>query len=138
MPQQEARPVHLCRADEVTTGHGQTEGMIRQSAIVDKSPSICGTLMRAQPHSSSAVHHHGAQDTIVYAVSGVGAIASLDEEGHEQKQVLKPGDWALIPASREHKEVNDGDEEVVWVIVRAPGGVPEVVNLTGWKGEEAN
>lgn len=72
----------------------------------------------------------------MYAVSGVGAIASLDENGDEQKQTLSPGDWSLIPANREHKEVNDGDEEVVWVIVRAPGGVPEVVNLTGWKGEE--
>ncbi|ROW07496.1 hypothetical protein VPNG_07112 [Cytospora leucostoma] len=123
MPQQDqksARPVQLCRADEVHTGHGQTEGMIRQSAIVDKSPSLCGTLMRAQPHSSSAVHHHGAQDTIVYAVSGAGAIVSLDEEGNEQKQVLKPGDWALIPANREHQEVNDGDEEVVWVIAAPP------------------
>lgn len=64
-------------------------------------------------------------------------IASLDDDtGTEQKQVLRTGDWALIPANREHKEVNEGDEEVVWVIVRAPGGVPEVVNLTGWKGEE--
>lgn len=52
--------------------------MIRQSAIVDLTPNqqIVGTLMRAQPHSSSAVHHHGAQDTIVYAVSGKGAIVS--------------------------------------------------------------
>lgn len=73
---------------------------------------------------------------IVYAVSGRGAIASLDEKGNEQVRVLEPGDWALIPANREHKEVNDGDDEVVWVIVRAPGGVPEVVNLTGWRGEE--
>lgn len=75
---------------------------------------------------------------IVYAVSGRGAIVSLqDEQGtEEQTRVLEPGDWALIPANREHKEVNDGDDEVVWVIVRAPGGVPEVVNLTGWRGEE--
>lgn len=50
--------------------------------------------------------------------------------------MLSAGDWALIPANREHKEVNEGDEEVVWVIVRAPGGIPEVVNLTGWKGDE--
>lgn len=52
--------------------------MIRQSAIVDLYPGqqIVGTLMRAQPHSSSAVHHHGNQDTIVYAVSGKGAIVS--------------------------------------------------------------
>lgn len=77
-----------------------------------------------------------SKQSIVYAVSGIGIIASLDDSGNEQKQVLRAGDWALIPANREHKEVNEGDEEVVWVIVRAPGSIPEVVNLTGWKGEE--
>lgn len=94
---------------------------------------LVGTLMRAQPHSSSAIHHHGKQDTIVYAVSGTGSIVS---ENGKKRDVLKPGDWAIIPQCREHQEVNDGDEEVVWVICRAPGGVPEVVNLTGWGGDE--
>lgn len=89
--------------------------------------------MRAHPHSSSAVHHHGSQDTIVYAVSGRGAVvtSSNDRDG-DQRQILNPGDWALIPAFREHQEVNDGDDEVVWVIVRAPGGDPVVENLKGW------
>lgn len=82
--------------------------------------------MRAQPHSSSAIHHHGNQDTIVYSVSGHGEVVS---EGGKQVDKLAPGDWALIPKGREHQEVNNGDEEVVWVICRAPGGTPEVVNL---------
>ena len=30
----DVRPVHLTRADEVKTGHGQTEGMIRQVRTV--------------------------------------------------------------------------------------------------------
>lgn len=89
-----------------------------------------------RPLLSRLIPTNTSQHRIVYAVSGRGAIASLDQDGNEQKRVLEPGDWALIPANREHKEVNDGDEEVVWVIVRAPGGTPEVVNLTGWKGEE--
>ncbi|KIX05285.1 uncharacterized protein Z518_06157 [Rhinocladiella mackenziei CBS 650.93] len=135
---QSLRPVHVTRATDVKTGHGQTKGMIRQSAIVSLSPSICGTLMRALPHSASAVHHHGAQDTIVYAVSGYGSVVSSSGNGTvgDVRQDLNPGDWALIPAYREHQEVNDGDEEVVWVIVRAPGGVPVVVNLTGWDGSD--
>lgn len=85
--------------------------MIRQSAIVNliTPQQIVGTLMRAQPHSSSAIHHHGNQDTIVYAVSGRGAIVS---EGGKQVHKLEPGDWALIPKGREHQEVNEGDEEV--------------------------
>lgn len=31
---QNARAVHVCKADEVETGHGQTEGMIRQASQV--------------------------------------------------------------------------------------------------------
>jgi uncharacterized RmlC-like cupin family protein len=93
--------------------------------------------MRAEPRSASAIHHHGIQDTIVYAVSGHGSLVSSsgktqDGPFGDLRQDLNPGDWALIPAYREHQEVNDSDEEVVWVIVRAPEGVPIVENLKGW------
>ena len=56
-------------------------------------------------------------------------------EGGKKRQTLEAGDWALIPAGVEHQEINEGDEEVRWVIVRS-GRVPEVVNLEGWGGEE--
>lgn len=83
--------------------------------------------------SASAVHHHGAQDTVVYAVTGRGSVVS---EGGRKKVDLEPGDYALIPAYMEHQEVNDGGEDVVWAIIRS-GRMPEVVNLTGWGGEPA-
>ena len=84
--------------------------------------------MIAKPHSGSAVHHHGEQDTVVFAFSGHGTIVS---DGGKKKQKLAPGDYALIPAFAEHQEVNEGDEEVVWCIVRS-GKEPKVVNLEGW------
>lgn len=84
--------------------------------------------MIAKPHTASAVHHHGDQDTIVYAVRGHGSIVSV---GGTQKQNLKPGDFALFPAHAEHQEANDGDEEVEWIITRS-GRAPKVFNLTGW------
>jgi hypothetical protein len=59
---------------------------ILQSAIVKMSSSICGTLMRAQPHSASSVHHHGEQDTVVYAVSGLGSLVS--EGGKKVRLIL--------------------------------------------------
>ncbi|KAI1819663.1 RmlC-like cupin domain-containing protein [Xylaria intraflava] len=126
-----AQPVHLTKADELQQSGGQTNGMVRSNAIVDKCAGICATSMQAAPHTSSAVHHHGAQDTIVYAIRGKGAVVS---EGGRKRVELDPGDYALIPAYMEHQEVNDGDEELVWSIVRS-GRVPEVVNLTGWGGE---
>lgn len=84
--------------------------------------------MIAKPLSSSAVHHHGDQDTIVYAASGHGTVVS---EGGRKRQDLAPGDFALIPAFAEHQEVNDGDEDVKWIITRS-GRSPIVENLGGW------
>lgn len=84
--------------------------------------------MLAKPHSSSAVHHHGEQDTIVYAAAGRGTIVS---EGGKKRQDLTAGDFALIPAFAEHQEVNDSDEDVTWIITRS-GGKPIVQNLEDW------
>ncbi|TFK52825.1 hypothetical protein OE88DRAFT_1303800 [Heliocybe sulcata] len=124
-----SKSIYQTKAFQVEDGTGQTEGMIRQAAIVGKSDKICGTVMRAQPHSHSAVHHHAEQDTIVYGVTGRGTIV-YGPHG-ENKVEMGPGDWAIIPAFAEHQEVNEGDEEVVWAIIRS-GGVPAVVNLEGW------
>lgn len=128
MPTPDTKTVHVVPSDSLSTpSTGQTSGMTRKPAITNLA-SICGSIMLASPHSASAVHHHGSQDTIVYAVRGRGAIVS---EGGNKRQELKAGDWGLIPAFAEHQEVNDGDEEVEWVIVRG-GREAEVVNLEGW------
>ncbi len=124
----EAKPVTVTKADSLKESGGQTEGMIRQNALVNLTDGICASRMIAKPHSGSAVHHHGEQDTVVFAFSGHGTIVS---EGGKKKQQLAPGDYALIPAWAEHQEVNEGDEDVVWCIVRS-GREPTVVNLEGW------
>ena len=54
----------------------------------------------------------------------------MSEEG-KKRQDLEPGDFALIPAWAEHQEVNDGDEDVKWIITRS-GRNPVVENLEGW------
>ena len=41
------------------------------------------------------------------------------------------GDFALIPAGTEHQEVNDGDDEITWIITKS-GRMPEVKNLEAW------
>ena len=122
------RPVHVTKAADIKTSTGQTEGMIRQGAIIDISDKVCASVMIAKSHSSSAIHHHGEQDTIVYSVRGRGTVVS---EGGKKRQDLAPGDFALIPAFAEHQEVNDGDDEVTWIITRS-GRSPIVENLEAW------
>ncbi|KAL9605248.1 MAG: hypothetical protein Q9179_001572 [Wetmoreana sp. 5 TL-2023] len=120
--------VQVTKASSVQTSTAQTQGMIRQGAIIDQSDKISASVMIAKPHSSSAVHHHGEQDTVVYALRGHGTIVS---EGGKKRQDMAPGDFALIPAWAEHQEVNDGDDELTWIITRS-GRTPVVENLDAW------
>ncbi|KAI1420275.1 RmlC-like cupin domain-containing protein [Xylaria sp. FL1777] len=109
--------------------------MIRQGAIIGKSDRMCATVMRAKPHCSSAVHHHGEQDTIIYAASGKGVL--MTNTGDQLKRhELSAGDFAFIPPWTEHQEINETDEDVVWILIRG-GPEPVVVYLTGWDGDQA-
>ncbi|CAI9632290.1 unnamed protein product [Alternaria burnsii] len=106
-----SREVQVKKGSEIQAPDGpQTDGMIRMPAIVNMSDQLCGTVMIAKPHTASAVHHHGEEDTIVYAAKGHGAIVS---------------------GSNEHQEINESDEDVVWIITRG-GRNPIVQNLAGW------
>ena len=126
MPTQD--PVVVAKSTDLQESGGQTAGMIRQNAIVGVTDRICCSRMIAKPHTASAIHHHSDQDTIVFAFSGHGTIVS---DGGKKKQLLAPGDFALIPAYAEHQEVNEGDEDVIWSITRS-GREPKVVNVEGW------
>lgn len=62
--------------------------------------------------------------------SGKGSVI-FGPEGSKRVD-LEPGDFALIPSNTLHQEVNDGDEEVVWIITRT-GRKPIVENVDSWK-----
>ncbi|BFZ54757.1 hypothetical protein PYCC9005_001794 [Savitreella phatthalungensis] len=123
--------LHLPAHDVGKAETGQSEGMTRKAALVNVSDKLCSSIMLAEPHSSSAIHTHGELDTIIYAVKGIGKVKFADGS---KEVTLKPGDFALIPAHAEHQEINEGDEELEWVIVRS-GRTPIVNNLDGWSSE---
>jgi uncharacterized RmlC-like cupin family protein len=92
MPDQ--KPVVVRESSSLEVSGGQTEGMVRSNALVGLTPNICASRMIAKPHTASAVHHHGEQDTVVFSFSGYGTVVS---EGGKKRQNLSPGDFALIP-----------------------------------------
>ncbi|KAH9892201.1 RmlC-like cupin domain-containing protein [Xylariomycetidae sp. FL2044] len=114
---------------------GKDDSMFRQGAVIGKSDKMCATVLIAKPHCSSAVHHH---DTIVYAASGRGILVTNtgDDEEELKRHELAAGDFAFIPPWTEHQEINETDEDVVWILIRS-GPEPLVVYLTGWGGNEA-
>jgi uncharacterized RmlC-like cupin family protein len=124
--------IRITRGDQLSSNTPQTEGMLRLAAIngeLSDSTKICGGLMTAQPHTSSAVHHHGDQETVIYVVSGGGQVR-WGQHG-EFSENLRPGDFVFIPAGVPHQELNPTGERIVWVIVRS-GAQPVVVNLPGF------
>lgn len=133
--------------------------VIRKDAIVNKTDKMCASgestssepgvvfvylmyeldsVLIVKPNSSSAVHHNGEQDSIVYVASGNGVLLTTpDDEGLEPKRhELSKGDFAFIPAWTEHQALNSSEEEdLVWVVTRA-GSSPVEVTLTDWNGAE--
>jgi len=59
-----------------------------------------------------------------------------NNDGELKKHELSPGDFAFVPPWTEHQEVNDTDENVVWILIRN-GPTPLVFYLTDWGGDEA-
>ncbi|TGJ75343.1 hypothetical protein E0Z10_g11003 [Xylaria hypoxylon] len=133
--------ITVVKATDLETQRRQSKDsspMIRQGAIVGKSDRMCATVMRAKPHCSSAVHHHGEQETIIFASSGKGILVTNTGDGEEQlkRHELSAGDFVFIPPWTEHQEINETDEDVVWILIRS-GGEPIVSYLTGWDGDQA-
>ena len=119
-------------ADVGKESTGQSRGMTRKAAITNLAPGLCGSVMLAAPHSESDVHTHGDQDTIIYAAQGVGKVSY---NGGRDVVEVRQGDFVLIPRWCEHQEINESDEEIVWIITRS-GAAPVVKNLDGWGGKE--
>lgn len=66
---QSARPVHFCKADEVETGHGQTEGMVRQVrySLTTRLPNLFATARIVQ--TSPDALDGGARPDLVLKIS---------------------------------------------------------------------
>ncbi|KAI0396417.1 cupin domain-containing protein [Xylariaceae sp. FL0594] len=129
--------VTVVKAEDLESQRPKDSPMVRQGAIIGKSDRMCATVLVAKPHCSSAVHHHGEQETIVYAASGKGILVT-NPSGEDQlkRHELSPGDFAFIPPWTEHQELNETDNDVVWILIRS-GPKPVVVWLTGWDGDQA-
>ena len=69
----EARGVRVVKPRQFDDQTPQTGGMRRSAAIshvLTGSDLLWAGTMLAEPNTTSAVHHHGPQETVVYVVSG--------------------------------------------------------------------
>ncbi|EMR71406.1 putative cupin domain-containing protein [Eutypa lata UCREL1] len=109
-------PVQVTKASnlEAQRAGSRDSAMIRQGAVIGKSDKMCATA------------------------SGKGVLVTNPHEDTDnlQRHELSAGDFAFVPPWTEHQEINETDEDVVWVLIRG-GPHPVVVYLEDWGGSEA-
>ena len=121
--------IYVVRKGEADGATAQTSGMVRRAAVTGSrcgAQHLSASVMVSEPRSKSGVHHHGDQETIVYALAGRSALR-FGDRGEETVE-LGPGDFAFIPAGLAHQEMNIGEEPVTWVVTRS-GPEPIAVDL---------
>jgi uncharacterized RmlC-like cupin family protein len=133
---QNGHGIGVVRPETFSQDTAQTPGSHRVAAITREHgtpSSMWGGLFTVAAGGQTAIHHHGKQDTVVYALPGTAPI-------REFSAPAQPGDFVYVPAYLPHKEINlSEDAEFTWVVVRSTPQ-PIVVNLPDehWSGGQAN
>lgn len=113
-------PVRVIRSADLEPAD-PTPGMVRARAF--ELGLLWAGRVETAPGSVSGWHHHDANETSLYVVSGV---LRLECDGVEGYLDANAGDFVHVPAFTVHRESNPTDEPSVAVIARAGGGVPTV------------
>ena len=84
-------------------------------------------VFQVEPGAHTGIHHHGAQQTIAYVLSGVCEVRwGMDGEFSASAEA---GDFIHVPAFLPHMEINPSNSQSFrWVVVRSTS-TPIVVNL---------
>jgi uncharacterized RmlC-like cupin family protein len=115
----------------------QTPGLRRLAAVSHAlvgSEKLWAGVMIAEAGTTSAVHHHGNQETVVFVLSGQSKVR-WGSQLHLEAD-LEAGDFLFIPPCVPHQEINtSADQSAVWIVLRS-AQEPVVVNyMQGPDGE---
>jgi uncharacterized RmlC-like cupin family protein len=115
--------IRIVRPGEQTSATAQTSGSLRLEAIGGRGgpAGMWGGTFVVEPGAKTGIHHHGAQETIVYVLEGESLVRWGDRGEHQA--IARAGDFVHVPARLVHMEINpSATTPFRWVVVR-------VVNL---------
>jgi uncharacterized RmlC-like cupin family protein len=113
-------PIRVVPGSELSEAD-PTPGMVRKKAL--QLPGLWAGQVETAPGITSGWHHHDANESSLYVVSGV---LRLEFEGHEGYVEAHPGDFVHVPAHTIHRESNPTDEAALIIVARAGDGIPTV------------
>jgi uncharacterized RmlC-like cupin family protein len=123
-------PIRIVSPADFDRATAQTSGSKRSAAIAPElgiTSAQWAGLFEVEPEASTGIHHHGAQQTIAYVLSGICQVR-WGEKG-EFSATAKAGDFIHVPAFLPHMEINPSKlKPFRWVVVRSTA-TPIVVNL---------
>jgi mannose-6-phosphate isomerase-like protein (cupin superfamily) len=70
--------------------------------------------------SRNRLHHHEAQDHVLYLVRGSGTARLENADGKVEAHPIKPGDILSLPRGRKHGFAKTGNEDLVFLVVATP------------------
>jgi uncharacterized RmlC-like cupin family protein len=122
--------IRAVRPQQFSEGTIQTPGSLRLAAVCTElgiHSVLWGGTFRVEPEAQTGIHHHGAQETVVYVLEGESYVR-WGERG-EHAVTVRAGDFLHVPAWLVHREINPSkDVPFRWVVVRSTSE-PIVVNL---------
>lgn len=125
-----AENISVIRPEQFSPGTSQTPGSQRHAAICGElsvTSGMWGGTFLVEPGAQTGIHHHGAQETIVYVLEGE-SFVQWGERG-EHSATVRAGDFLHVPAGLPHREVNPSkDKPFRWIVIRSTSE-PIVVNL---------
>ena len=89
------------------------------AAIVD-SVRAGGAEISVLVLSRNRLHHHAAQDHVLYVVRGRGTARLENASGQVESRPIKAGDLLGLPRGRKHGFEKSGDEDLVFLVVGTP------------------
>jgi mannose-6-phosphate isomerase-like protein (cupin superfamily) len=70
--------------------------------------------------SKNPLHHHKAQDHVLFLVRGTGIAKLENATGQVETRVVKPGDILGLPRGKKHGFEKTGNEDLVFLVVATP------------------
>jgi mannose-6-phosphate isomerase-like protein (cupin superfamily) len=70
--------------------------------------------------SKNRLHHHAAQDHVLYLAAGNGIARIENAAGQIETRAIKPGDILALPRGKKHGFEKSGAEDLVFLVVATP------------------
>jgi oxalate decarboxylase/phosphoglucose isomerase-like protein (cupin superfamily) len=121
-------------ADPETISVTKLETILKENPLPPgPAASIVGSLRAGEASlgvlvmRENRLHHHVAQDHVLYLVRGTGIARLESANGAIETRSIGPGDILTLPRGRKHGFKKSSDEDLVFLVVAnpVPSGVEE-------------